>query len=78
MNTGLGRKVNKLGSLAGRADRSLGNRCRIAGDSHDRAIVIGVERVVEEANAVHLHRGDNLTHDLGIHTFGKVGDALED
>ncbi len=71
-------EVDEFGGFACGADRGFDDAGGSACDGDDGAIVRGVERPVEEADAFNLHGGDDLL-DLGcVGSFREVGDAFDD
>jgi hypothetical protein len=71
-------QIDQLGRLACSAYRRLDHRGRFAGDGHDRAIVIGIHRQVEEEHSLHAHRSHNGLDPPDIFALGKVRNALDD
>jgi hypothetical protein len=77
VDAGLLGEIDELAALPAARIAASTTAARLAGDGDDRAVVIRVERVVEQAHALDLHRRDDLAHDFGIDTLREVGDALE-
>ena len=63
MHAHLGGKVDELGGAAGGANRGLDDGRRRAGDGDDGAVVVGVERPIEQVHPLDVHgRDDGLDH----------------
>src|ERR1700744_6008090 len=72
------REVDQLCSFADTANRGLNHRLRGAGDGDNGAVVIRVERPVEQMHAVDMHRADDLANLGAVTALREVGNALYD
>jgi hypothetical protein len=78
VHTVLPGQIDELCGLASGSDGGFDDAGGRAGDGDDRAVVRGIERPVEEANAFDLHSGYDLFNLGDVSAFREVGDAFDD
>ena len=72
------RQIDEFRSLTDSANGGLDDSFRSAGDGNDGAVVIGIERPVEQVHALDVHRANDLADLCGVAAFGEVRNALYD
>ena len=72
------RQVDQLGGFARRRERGLDHGFGSTRDGHDGAIVVRVQRPVQQMHAFHLHRTDDLLVPLRVAALREVRNALYD
>jgi len=78
MDALLGCEVDELGCAACSANGRFDDGGRRTGDGDYGAVVIGIERPVEEAHALYLHGGDDRLDHLGPPAFGVIRHAFDE
>jgi len=78
MDAALGSQIDELGCLAGSANGSLDDSLRRAGNGHHGAIMVAVQRPIQQRDPLDAHSVENGMHFFAIHALGEIGHALDD
>jgi hypothetical protein len=71
-------EVDELRGATGTANGGFDDTGGGAGDGDDGTVVVGVERIVEQAHALYVHSGDDGLDDVGASAFREVGNAFDE